>query len=115
MARLPYWCDLWNNLHFWFLCGSKDRPIARHFSDHEFDVTEGPCFTFNQSWEQVFQCVDDEKEYLIVRGMYGLDLVHSYVAHFSKVSGIEANNGLSLLAQQVEAPIVLIDIMYCRT
>ena len=18
-ARLPYWCDLWNNLHFWLL------------------------------------------------------------------------------------------------
>ena len=96
-----------------FPCGSKDGPIARHFSDREFDVMEGPYSTFNQSWKRVFQCADSEKEYLIVRGKYGLDLVHPYVAHFSKVSGIEANNGLSLLAQWVEALIVLIDTMNC--
>jgi len=93
-------------------CGSKDGPIAKHFSDHKFDATEGPYFTFNQSWERVFQCADSEKEYLMVRGKYGLDLVQAYVAHFSKISGIEADNGLSLLAQRVEALIILIDTMY---
>ena len=32
-------------------CGSKDGPLAKHFSDHTYDATEGPYFTFNQSWE----------------------------------------------------------------
>jgi len=62
-----------------------------------YDTSEGPYFTFNQSWERVFQCVDSEKQYLVVRGKYGLDLVHAYIAHFSKISGIKANNGLHLL------------------
>ena len=92
-------------------CGSKDGPIAKHFSDHKFDATKGPYFTFNQSWEWVFQCADSEKEYLVVWGKYGLDLVQAYIAHFSRIPGIEADNGLSLLAQWVEALIALIDTM----
>jgi hypothetical protein len=27
----------------------------KHFSDHMYDAAEGPYFTFNQSWERVFQ------------------------------------------------------------
>ena len=46
-------------------CGSKDGPIAKHFSDYTYDTSEGPVFTFNQSWERVFQCVDSEKQYLV--------------------------------------------------
>ena len=56
-------------------CDSKDGPLAKHFSNHMDDATEGPYFTFNQSWEQVFQCAESQKEYLLVRGKYGLDLV----------------------------------------
>jgi hypothetical protein len=94
-------------------CGSKDGPLAKHFSDHMYDATEGPYFTFNQSWERVFQqCADSQKEYLVVRGKYGLDLVQAYIVHFAKIPGIEANNGLSLLAQRVEALIALIEAMY---
>ena len=92
-------------------CGSKDGPIVKHFSNHKFDATEGPYFTFNQSWERVFQCADSEKEYLVVQGKYGLDLVQAYIAHSSRIPGIEADNGPSLLAQWVEALIALIDTM----
>ena len=90
-------------------CGSKDGPLAKHFSDHTYDATEGPYFT---SWERVLQCAKSQKEYLVVRGKYGLDLVQAYIVHFAKIAGIEANNGLSLLAQRVEALIALIETMY---
>jgi hypothetical protein len=93
-------------------CGSKDGPLAKHFSDHTYDAAEGMYFTFNQSWEQAFQCADSQKEYLLVRGKYGLDLVQAYMVHFAKVPRIEVNNGLSLLAQQVETLIALIEAMY---
>jgi hypothetical protein len=52
-------------------CGSKEGPIAKHFSDLKYDTTEGPYYTFNKSWERVFQCPDDEKEHLIVRVWLG--------------------------------------------
>ena len=79
---------------------------------HTYDATEGPSFTFNQSWEWVFWCAESQKKYLIVRGKYGLDLVQAYIVHFAKIAGIEANHELSLLAQQVEALIALRDTMY---
>jgi len=93
-------------------CGSKEGPIAKHFSDLTYDTTEGPCYTFNQSWERVFQCTDDEKEHLIVRGKYGLELVQAYLVHFSNISGIETNGGLQLMAQRVEKLISVIETMY---
>jgi hypothetical protein len=93
-------------------CGSKEGPIARHFSDLTYDATEGPYYTFNKSWERVFQCPDGEKEHLIVRGKYGLDLVQAYLVHFSNILGIETNGGLQLMAQRVEALISLIETMY---
>ena len=93
-------------------CGSKEGPITKHFSDLTYDTTEGPYFTFNQSWEHVFQCPDSEKEYLVVRGKYGLDLVYAYAAHFSNISGIEADNGLHLVTQRVDALLILIEMMY---
>jgi len=47
-------------------CGSKDGSIAKHFSDYTYDTSKGPYFTFNQSWERVFQCVNSEKQYPVV-------------------------------------------------
>ena len=75
-------------------------------------LTKGPYFTFNQSWEHVFQCPDSEKEYFVVRGKYGLDLVHTYAAHFSHISGVEAYNRLHLVTQRVDALFILIEMMY---
>jgi hypothetical protein len=46
---------------------------------------------------------------LVTRGKYGLDLAHTYAAHFSKVLGIEVNNGLGLVVQHIEALIELIE------
>ena len=83
-----------------------------HFSDLAYDTTEGPYYTFNKSWECVFQCADDQKEHLVVRGKYGLDLVQAYIVHFSNILGIEMNGGLQLMAQRVETLISLIETMY---
>ena len=93
-------------------CGSKEGPIAMHFSDLAYDTTKGPYYTFNKSWERVFQCADDQKEHLVVRGKYGLDLVQAYIVHFLNISGIEMNGGLQLMAQWVETLISLIEMMY---
>jgi hypothetical protein len=90
-------------------CGSKDGPLAKYFTSLEYDK-DSPYETFNQSWERVFQRADAEKKLLVVRGKYGLDLAHTYAAHFAKVAGIEENNGLGLMAQHVKALIELIDI-----
>jgi hypothetical protein len=76
--------------------GSNDGPIVKRLSDHTYNATEGPYYTFNSNWEQVFQCAEDHKKYLVVRGKYGLNLMQAYITHFLKVSGIEANNGLHL-------------------
>jgi hypothetical protein len=59
-------------------CGTKEGPIVKHFTSHEDDVTEGPYFTFNQSWERVFQCPESEKEHLLIWGKYGLEMVQAY-------------------------------------
>ena len=34
-------------------------------------MEEGPYFTFNKSWEHIFQPVDLEKKHVIVRGKHG--------------------------------------------
>lgn len=96
-------------------CGTKEGPIAKHFTSHEYDVTEGPYFTFNQSWEHVFQCPESEKELLVIWGKYGLEMVQAYLACFVKYPGIEKDNGLQLVAQWVEALIALIEAMYVAT
>jgi hypothetical protein len=96
-------------------CGTKEGPIAKHFTSHEYDATEGPYFTFNQSLERVFQCLESEKEHLVIWGKYGLEMVQAYLACFVKYDGIEKDNGLQLVAQRVEALIALIEAMYVAT
>jgi len=83
--------------------GDKDGLISKNFSSREFDKSEGPYFTFNKAWERTFQVSDEEKVKRIAKGKYGLDLVHSYVLHFSTIAGIEANGGLHLMAERVSA------------
>ena len=90
-------------------CGSKDGPFAKYFSDYTYDETEGPYYTFNRTWERVFQSADSGKEHLVVRGKYGLELVQAYVTHFSKAPGIEANDGLHLVAQRVKGLVTFLE------
>jgi hypothetical protein len=90
-------------------CGTKDGPIAKHFTERGYDTEEGPYYTFNKSWERVFQAQDFRIEHIVIRGKYGLDLVYSYVVHFSGIPKIEENNGLQLMALRVEALIAMID------
>ena len=92
-------------------CGLKDGPIASNFSDFTHDPDEGPYYTFNKSWERVFQRPDDQKEHLVVRGKYGLEVALSYITHFSTAPGIEEDGGLGLLAVRVESLISLIEAM----
>jgi hypothetical protein len=82
-------------------CGSKDGPLAKNLCDLNFarhDSTEGPYYNFNKSWERVFQRPDDQKELLVVRGKYGLEIALAYLVHFLKAPGIEENSGIELLA-----------------
>ena len=90
-------------------CGAKDGLIAMNFSNLTHDSTEGPYYSFNKSWEHIFQCPDDQKELLVARGKYGLDMALVYLTHFSKALGIEENGGLGLLAVRAESLIALIE------
>ena len=81
--------------------GTKDGPVAKNFTNLEFDTAEGPYYTFNQAWERVFQVAEDEKMKRFVRGKYGLPLVNTYLLHFSALAGIEANGGYHLMAERV--------------
>jgi hypothetical protein len=93
-------------------CGAKDGPIAKYFTDHQHDTSEGLYYTFNQAWERIFQVPDDQKELHVVRGKYGLELVHTYALHFSNVPGIEENDSHSLMAQRIEGLIQTIERVY---
>jgi len=75
---------------------TKDGPITKFFTSHEYDHDKGPYYTFNKSWECVFQVSDDEKEKLVLRGKHGLPLVLTYLLYFSKIPKITQNNGLFL-------------------
>jgi hypothetical protein len=50
-----------------------------------------------------------KKDRLVIRGKYGLSLAQAYLAHFSKVPGIEASNGLFLMVECVNALIKRIE------
>lgn len=89
-------------------CGSKEGPLAKFFTNLEYDK-DSPYETFNTAWERVFQRSDDETRLLVTRGKYGLDLAHAYTVAFSKLPGIEANNGLGLVVQRIESLIKLIE------
>ena len=89
-------------------CGSKDGPLAKHLTSLEYNK-DSPYETFNMAWEWVFQRSDDEKKLLVTWVKYGLDLAHAYADHFSKVLGIEKNDGLGLVMLCIEALIELIE------
>jgi hypothetical protein len=103
-------CVTWPaSLHLALPCGLKDGPIASNFSDFTHNPEEGPYYTFNKSWERVFQRPDDQKEHLVVRGKYGLEVALSYITYFSTAPGIEEDGALGLLAVRVESLIGLIE------
>ena len=93
-------------------CGTKDGPLVKHFTDTDHDVEEGPYYTFNRSWECVFQSPDVKQEHIIICGKHGLDLVYAYIAHFSHIPKIEENNGLQLVALRVDSLSKMIDKLY---
>jgi hypothetical protein len=88
--------------------GTKDGPIAKNFSSHEYDAEEGPYFAFNRAWERTFQVSDEEQERRVLRGKYGLPLVLSYTQHFSAITGIDTDDGLFLIAERIAALIVVV-------
>jgi hypothetical protein len=93
-------------------CGTKDGPLATHFTDTDYDTEEGPYYTFNQSWVCVLQSSDFKKEHIVICGKYRLDLVYTYIAHFSHIPKIEENNGLQLVALRVDSLVEMIDKLY---
>jgi hypothetical protein len=81
-------------------CGAKEGPIGKYFLEKaEYNEEEGPYFTFNKAYDRVFQgLAEHERELLVMRGKYGIERVHTCMAVFSKISGIEKNKGLVLMA-----------------
>ena len=69
-------------------CTTKDSPITKFFTSHEYHYDKGPYYTFNKSWGCVFQVSDDEKGKLVLRGKHGLPLILMYLLHFSKIPEI---------------------------
>jgi hypothetical protein len=57
---------------------------------------------------------DDQKELCVMRGKYGLELVHAYALHFSNIPGIEENDidGQNLVAQCIEGLMQIIEKVY---
>jgi hypothetical protein len=88
--------------------GSGDGLIATYLCDHSVDDEEGLFFSFNRSWECVFQRNPAEQEKLIVRGKYGLQLVHSFCVYYAQVLGIADNNGLGLMIMHLRVLLTLI-------
>jgi hypothetical protein len=88
---------------------TKDGPITKFFTSHKYNHDEGPYYTFNKSWECVFQVSDDEREMLVLRGKHGLPLVLTYLLHFSKIPEIVQDNGLFLMAERVQSLISTVE------
>jgi hypothetical protein len=95
-------------------CGAKDGPIGKYFPEKaEYDEEEGPYFTFNKAYDRVFQgLTDPERELLVMRGKYGIERVHTCMTVFSKISGIEKNNGLVLMAARASDLVELCQTVY---
>ena len=49
---------------------------------------------------------------LTKQGKYGLKIMQAYIVCFLNYPGIEKDNGLQLIVQQVEALIALIEVVY---
>ncbi|TFY75902.1 hypothetical protein EWM64_g8111 [Hericium alpestre] len=88
--------------------GAADGPLERYFNDYEIHE-EGLYFTVNCAWDRTFQVSDDEKVKLVTHGPYGLQLVYAFASYFAQQPGMEANNGLFLLAERVQNVIDLVD------
>ena len=98
-------------------CGAKDRPIGKYFPEKAgYDKEEGPYFTFNKAYDGVFQgLTDPERELLVMQGKYGIERVHTCMTVFSKISGIEKNNGLVLMAVHASDLVELCQTVYASS
>ena len=92
--------------------GTKDGPIAKHFTECVYNTTEGPYFSFNHLWDCVFQLQNVQIEHLVIHGKHGLDLVYSYISHFSNLPGMDNNNRFQLVALWVESLIGIVEKLY---
>ena len=90
-------------------CRAEDRPIGKA----EYNKEEGPYFTFNKTYDRVFQGLTDlERELLVMQGKYGIKQVHTCMTVFSKILGIEKNNGLVFMAAHASDLVKLCQTVY---
>ncbi|KAJ2983075.1 hypothetical protein NUW54_g10670 [Trametes sanguinea] len=82
--------------------GSADGPLARNFSDLDLDPEEGPYYALDRAWVRTFQVPENQLQALVCRGQYGLSWVHDCLMSFSELPGMEANNGLYLMAEKID-------------
>ncbi|KAJ8689879.1 hypothetical protein PTI98_012738 [Pleurotus ostreatus] len=77
--------------------GLPTGPIAKYFGDAPvIDPTEGLYRCLNQAWDRVFQCSDDKKAALVVKGPYGLGCIVHFVEAIAASPNIGANGVLFL-------------------
>ncbi|KAG1857770.1 hypothetical protein F4604DRAFT_1931250 [Suillus subluteus] len=87
---------------------AEDDPISHHLRDFSVNEDEGPFYSFNHAWEQVFQCSEDERQKLIMGGKHGIILAHNFAVHFSALLNIEQHDGLNLMNGCIKALIKLL-------
>lgn len=78
----------------------EDNRIAKYFGALKIDPTEGPYHTLDVAWTRTFQVEPSERLKLIMRGKYGIKLVHDGMVWLSTCDGISANKGLFLMAEK---------------
>ena len=70
-------------------------------------------FTLNKAHDRVFQgLTDPERELLVMQGKYGIKQVHTCLTVFSKILGIEKNNGLVLMEAHASDLVKLCQTVY---
>lgn len=83
--------------------GSPDDPLATYFGDLSIDAEEGPYYSLDRAWLRVFQVPEADQLSRITRGEFGTVVAHKFFKFFADAPGIEAHNGLFLLAERLSS------------
>lgn len=76
----------------------ESGPIAKYFRDFSYDEDEGPYFAVDQAWTCTFKGTDvEKKERFVLGGQFGVQMVYTFLAHFTKQPHAEEHNGLNAI------------------
>lgn len=89
-----------NNLPASLPAGAANGPFMRYFTEVEIDE-EGPWYAVDRAWNRTFQVPDAEQLQLVTRGEYGISVVAKFFVWAAALPGLEAYNGLYMVAERV--------------